>query len=109
MATPQSNHHKQGRRFASPLSRSMARREGLDLAAVQGSGPQGRVVRADVLAALAGAGSARAQADQLPAFDAIPNSIGRKLLARRLTESMQQAPHFYSRRSKEHTSELQSQ
>ena len=97
MATPQSHQHRQGRHFASPLSRALARREALDLAAVQGSGPQGRVVRADVLAALAGAGSARAQADQLPAFDAIPNSIGRKLLARRLTESMQQAPHFYSR------------
>ena len=97
MAPLQTDHKHQGRRFASPLSRAMARREGLDLAAVQGSGPRGRVVRADVLAALALAGSAHAQVDQLPAFDEIPNSIGRKLLARRLTESKQQAPHFYAR------------
>ena len=88
-----------GRRFASPLSRALARREGLDLAGVAGSGPQGRIVKADVLAALsgAGAGAERGQTFQGPAFDEIPNSIGRKLIARRLTESKQQAPHFYVR------------
>lgn len=89
-----------GRRFASPLSRALAKREGLDLAALAGTGPQGRVVRADVLAALArGDAGARGQDDTAggPAFDAIPNAIGRKLIARRLTESKQQAPHFYVR------------
>ncbi len=88
------------RRFASPLSRALARREGLDLAELSGSGPQGRIVKADVLAALAGGGAAaKAYADGSagPAFDAIPNTIGRKLIARRLTESKQQAPHFYVR------------
>ena len=39
------------RYFASPLSRAMASRSGLDLASLRGSGPQGRIVRADVLAA----------------------------------------------------------
>ena len=52
MATLQTDQQKQGRRFASPLSRAMARRAGLDLAALQGSGPRGRIVRSDVLAAL---------------------------------------------------------
>ena len=87
------------RRFASPLSRALARREGLDLKSIAGSGPQGRIVKADVLAALSGAGVAtgaeRGQTSQGPAYDEIPNSIGRKLIARRLTESKQQAPHFY--------------
>ena len=88
------------RRFASPLSRVLARREGLDLAVLSGTGPQGRIVKADVLVALAGGGAAaKAYADNTvgPAFDEIPNTIGRKLIARRLTESKQQAPHFYVR------------
>ena len=88
------------RRFASPLSRSLARREGLDLAELAGSGPRGRIVKADVLAALAGGGAtvtADVDGSAGPAFDAIPNTIGRKLIARRLTESKQQAPHFYVR------------
>ena len=91
----------QGRRFASPLSRAMARREGVDLSGLVGSGPHGRIVKADLVAALAGAGSGakalRTDTQPGPAFDAIPNTIGRKLLARRLTESKQQAPHFYVR------------
>ncbi len=95
MATQQTDVEPQGRRFASPLSRAMAQRSGLDLTGVQGSGPRGRIVRADVLAALACAGSAHA--DPLPGYDEIPNPIGRKLLARRLTESKQQAPHFHAR------------
>lgn len=89
------------RQFASPLSRALARRHGLDLAQLSGSGPQGRVVRADVTAFLGRAGTvagASGPDDQdAEAFDAIPNSIGRKLLARRLTHSTQQAPHFYAR------------
>ena len=89
------------RRIASPLSRALARREGLDLADLSGTGPQGRIVKADVMKALAelGAGGASLRSDAQPgsAFDEIPNSIGRKLIARRLTESKQQAPHFYVR------------
>ena len=87
------------RKFATPLSRAMARQHGLDLTALTGTGPQGRIVKSDVLAFLAGAGQgrpARETDDDLP-FDAVPNTIGRRLIARRLTESMQQAPHFYVR------------
>ena len=89
------------RHFASPLSRVLARREGLDLADLAGSGPQGRIVKADVLAAVAefgaGGASSRTEVQPGPTFDTIPNAIGRKLIARRLTESKQQAPHFYVR------------
>lgn len=88
------------RHFASPLSRVLARCEGLELANLSGSGPQGRIVKADVMAALAeraGGTSSRVKAQCGPSFDVIPNSIGRKLMARRLTESKQQVPHFYLR------------
>lgn len=87
------------RKFATPLSRAMARQHGLDLTALTGTGPQGRIVKSDVQAFLAGAGQdrpTRETDDDLP-FDAVPNTIGRRLIARRLTESMQQAPHFYVR------------
>jgi pyruvate dehydrogenase E2 component (dihydrolipoamide acetyltransferase) len=84
------------RPFASPLSRAMARQHGIALTTLAGSGPHGRIVKADVLAHLAGAGQTRAVQepdDDLP-FDAVPNPIGRRLIARRVTESLQQIPHF---------------
>ncbi len=94
------------RRFASPAARALARDRGLDLATLQGSGPQGRIVRADVLAARA---IEKAAAPHSPGpsreshpvvagdFQETPYSFGRKLMARRLTESKQRAPHFYAR------------
>ncbi len=89
------------RQFASPLSRALARSHGLDLGQVSGSGPQGRVVRADVAALLGRigpvAGATGSDDQDAGPFDAVANSIGRKLLARRLTQSTQQAPHFYAR------------
>lgn len=84
-----------GRRFASPLSRALAKRSGLDLGSITGSGPQGRIVKADVLAALGSGGAADAAGG--PAYREIPNTFARKLVARRLTESKQRAPHFYVR------------
>ncbi len=89
------------RPFASPVSRAIARQHGLDLGALSGTGPQGRIVRSDVMAFLDRAGGA-AQARGADAvggapFDEIANPIGRKLIARRLSESLQQAPHFYVR------------
>ena len=50
-----------GRIFASPLARRMAQQAGLDLAAIRGSGPQGRVVKADIDKTLATPGAAAAQ------------------------------------------------
>lgn len=100
-----------GRVFASPLARRMAQQAGLDLAGVAGSGPNGRIVKRDIEAALAGgvpaaapvaqAAPAAAQAPTAavegfePAFDYEPANNMRKVIAQRLTESKQTVPHFY--------------
>lgn len=88
--------------FASPLARRMAERAGLDLAALRGTGPRGRIVRADVEAALS-EGSPQA-ADEVPApvaappagaGEIVPHTNMRKTIARRLSESKRTVPHFY--------------
>jgi pyruvate dehydrogenase E2 component (dihydrolipoamide acetyltransferase) len=113
-----------GRVFASPLARRMAQQAGLDLGAITGSGPQGRIVKADIEAALsttrrAPAAPARPEAaPQIPPLAApapgptlskervlalagnLPYSERpltgmRRTIARRLTESKQTIPHFY--------------
>jgi pyruvate dehydrogenase E2 component (dihydrolipoamide acetyltransferase) len=97
-----------GRVFASPLARRMADQAGVDISTVSGSGPNGRIVKADVKAVIAGgvraSGAAPANAPAavpsadvpgMPSFDATPNTTMRKVIARRLTESKQFAPHFY--------------
>jgi pyruvate dehydrogenase E2 component (dihydrolipoamide acetyltransferase) len=94
--------------FASPLARRMAQQAGLDLARINGSGPHGRIVKADVDAALARglpatpvAPAAKAPPAPpvpvagLPAFTEVPHSMMRKVIARRLSESKRDAPHFY--------------
>ena len=96
--------------FASPLARRLASDAGIDLTAVAGSGPRGRIVKKDVEAAIAAGpvpaavapaiagGPTLAPAGDLPGmpgYDAIPHSMMRKTIARRLTESKQTAPHFY--------------
>jgi pyruvate dehydrogenase E2 component (dihydrolipoamide acetyltransferase) len=100
-----------GRLFASPLARRIAGDNTIDLAALTGSGPKGRIVKHDVEAALA-AGTAgigkppaatpvKASASvatglfEEGTFDTIPHDSMRKLIARRLTESKQTIPHFY--------------
>jgi pyruvate dehydrogenase E2 component (dihydrolipoamide acetyltransferase) len=95
---------------ASPMARAIARDQGIDLSTVTGSGPGGRVVKADVEALAAGDGgraalaaapapAAQALAAAQPATDdddeEIPLTNMRKTVARRLVESMQSAPHFY--------------
>ena len=99
--------------FASPLARRMAQQAGLDLANVAGSGPNGRIVKRDIEAALASVTSAAsnvpapeavpspiASGPMLeeglePAFDFEPASTMRKVIAQRLAESKQTVPHFY--------------
>ena len=96
------------RTFASPLARRMAAQAGLDIAAIAGSGPHGRVVKRDVEGALAGGAPAAApakapaaapapvgEAPGMPPFTEQPNSNMRKVIARRLAESKRDAPHFY--------------
>jgi pyruvate dehydrogenase E2 component (dihydrolipoyllysine-residue acetyltransferase) len=96
---------------ASPLARAIARSAGLDLSTVHGSGPGGRIVRADVEAAVAtlraGHGAALAPSVLPTSFAAtigaddeeVPLSNVRRVTARRLVESKQQVPHFYLTRA----------
>ena len=104
--------------FASPLARRIAEQSSLDLTKIAGSGPGGRIVKHDVEAALAGGGAKKSAAAGAPAAAAasaapapaavsssalaaigphklVPLSTMRKVIARRLTESKQQVPHFY--------------
>jgi pyruvate dehydrogenase E2 component (dihydrolipoamide acetyltransferase) len=94
--------------FASPLARRIARDSGIDLAALTGSGPHGRIVRADVESAIASGGT-RAVSGAVgggvtaglgkvfpPAQpELVPHSTMRKVIAKRLSESKQTVPHFY--------------
>jgi pyruvate dehydrogenase E2 component (dihydrolipoamide acetyltransferase) len=101
--------------FASPLARRMAKQAGIDLASLKGSGPNGRIVKADLdsqggkaapapakeaaESQTAAPASAPKAAPAAPAITAphkkIPNSSMRKIIAKRLTESKQNVPHFY--------------
>jgi pyruvate dehydrogenase E2 component (dihydrolipoamide acetyltransferase) len=104
--------------IASPLARRMAQQAGLDLRQIPGSGPNGRVVKADVEAALARGAARAAEAAKPPAaapaplpvaapaprpapapllgaHRIVPHSTMRKVIARRLSESKQTIPHFY--------------
>ncbi|MFJ4466915.1 dihydrolipoamide acetyltransferase family protein [Streptomyces sp. NPDC089424] len=97
--------------FASPLARRLARESGVDLNTVVGTGPRGRIRRADIEAALARpAQHEEASSPGTPAavpsapattaaarFVDVPNSRMRGAIARRLTESKQNTPHFYLR------------
>jgi pyruvate dehydrogenase E2 component (dihydrolipoamide acetyltransferase) len=95
--------------FASPLARRMARDEGIDLAAVRGSGPQGRIRRNDIEAMLAqrpAAVATPAPANTDASMTAAPGTVERiphtrlrRAIATRLTQSKTQAPHFYLRGS----------
>ncbi|GAA5079159.1 pyruvate dehydrogenase complex dihydrolipoamide acetyltransferase [Roseibacterium beibuensis] len=113
--------------FASPLARRIAADKGLDLAQIKGSGPRGRIVKADVENAQPGAAPAPAQAAaseapaaaSKPAAAAMPTGPDaaqvikmyegrdyeevkldgmRRTVASRLTEAKQTIPHFYLRR-----------
>ncbi|SEK48083.1 pyruvate dehydrogenase E2 component (dihydrolipoamide acetyltransferase) [Roseovarius azorensis] len=111
-----------GRVFASPLARRIAADKGLDLTRIKGSGPHGRIVKADVEGAKPSAAPARdaaKPADKAPAPAAAPAGPSadavaamyqgrdyeevkldgmRKTIAARLTEAKQTVPHFYLRR-----------
>jgi pyruvate dehydrogenase E2 component (dihydrolipoamide acetyltransferase) len=96
--------------FASPLARRMAIHAGIELAAIRGSGPQGRIVKADIertlgrpetaQPGLAAAAPVFAKAQMLalagnPPYSEKPHSAMRRVIARRLAESKQTVPHFY--------------
>ncbi len=103
--------------FASPLAKRLAKQAGIELAAIKGSGPHGRIVKHDVEAAVA-SGAPKAAAPAAPsaaprpaaaagpgakqmadmlgmAYRQEPLSKMRQTIARRLTEAKQTVPHFY--------------
>ena len=116
-ATPAAPAAKDGNRvFASPLARRIAADKGIDLKTMSGSGPRGRIVKADVegaSAAPAAVSAAAPTAAAMPAsasaeavakmyadreYTEIPLNGMRKTIAARLTEAKQTVPHFYLRR-----------
>jgi pyruvate dehydrogenase E2 component (dihydrolipoamide acetyltransferase) len=111
-AVPVANGHDRGERiFASPLARRMAAQAGISLDAVKGTGPNGRIVRADIEAAQKGPAAvaapppaaspappppaARPAAPITAPGQKIPLSTIKRVTARRLTEAKQTVPHFY--------------
>jgi pyruvate dehydrogenase E2 component (dihydrolipoamide acetyltransferase) len=125
MAPPKANGQAGNRIFASPLAKRLAKESGIDLAALQGSGPHGRIVQRDIekakisgVAALKPAaqpGKGSAVALQSPSalavaamaddkilalyekgtYETVPHDGMRKVIAQRLTQSKQTVPHFY--------------
>ena len=124
-AAPAAPRDSSGERvFASPLARRIAADKGIDLTGVKGSGPRGRIVKADLEGASAPASADSAKTDtaapaaapasaQMPAgpsadavaamyegreYQEIKLDGMRKTIAARLTEAKQTVPHFYLRR-----------
>jgi pyruvate dehydrogenase E2 component (dihydrolipoamide acetyltransferase) len=102
--------------IASPLAKRIAKEKAIELAAVQGSGPHGRIVLADVENLTGGKpkpAQARSEAPRAPqptapgalpdprlyfekgSYTEVPHDAMRKAIARRLTQSMQLTPHYY--------------
>ncbi|WP_438725695.1 pyruvate dehydrogenase complex dihydrolipoamide acetyltransferase [Parasphingorhabdus sp. DH2-15] len=109
-STTGTSSQKDGRVKASPLARRIASNKGVDLAAVTGTGPKGRIVKADVegftpdaaakAPAAAVTSTSAAPAETKPFTTDIPHSSEklnnvRKVIARRLTEAKQTVPHIY--------------
>jgi len=112
---------KPERIYASPLARRLAEQKGVDLSTLKGSGPHGRIIKADIDGATAGAAAAKAPASTAVAsataapppaappaqvksleqlgippgtYDLVPLDGMRKVIARRMTESFRDIPHF---------------
>jgi pyruvate dehydrogenase E2 component (dihydrolipoamide acetyltransferase) len=98
--------------FASPLARRLAGERGIELSAVKGSGPHGRIVKADIesakpgapkaapVSAAAGAAPSMSDAQVMKLFeegsyDLVPHDNIRKIIAKRLVEAKTTIPHFY--------------
>jgi pyruvate dehydrogenase E2 component (dihydrolipoamide acetyltransferase) len=116
---PAAKAEKSGERvFASPLARRLAKEAGLDLSAVSGSGPRGRIVKSDIEKTVASGGAKAAPATAAAAasaptaakgmseeavlklfeqgsYELVPHDGMRKTIAKRLQESKQTIPHFY--------------
>jgi pyruvate dehydrogenase E2 component (dihydrolipoamide acetyltransferase) len=120
VAAVRNGHDAEGARiFASPLARRMARQAGIDLATLKGSGPSGRIVKADIEASLQRPAAAAPKPAAAPApvvapvsapapapaaakaapitapHSLVPHTSMRRVIARRLTEASRDIPHFY--------------
>lgn len=97
VSAPVSELASDGRVLSSPLVRRLARERSIDLHAVQGSGPRGRIVKRDIESYAGGAlaGAAPALIGERLAPRVVKASSMRRTIARRLTESMQTTPHYY--------------
>ncbi|CAO5677254.1 MAG: Dihydrolipoyllysine-residue acetyltransferase component of pyruvate dehydrogenase complex [Holosporales bacterium] len=80
---------------ASPLARRLGLQNQIDLKTVFGTGPNGRIVKIDVLEALKKETSEKASTPQEALFEDVKVSLMRKTVARRLSESKNTVPHFY--------------
>lgn len=78
--------------FVSPIARKMAQEKGIDLSSIKGSGPMGRIIKMDVFKA---AEKGVAPPTQRPSEKLIPLKGIRRVIAKRMTESFQNIPHFY--------------
>jgi pyruvate dehydrogenase E2 component (dihydrolipoamide acetyltransferase) len=107
-AQPETNADHAGRIFASPLAKKLAAEKGIDLAIIKGSGDNGRIIRNDVEsftpAAVQTSTPAPVSSPASPvasvvtgkeSFEEVPVSQMRKVIAKRLSESLFTAPHFY--------------
>jgi pyruvate dehydrogenase E2 component (dihydrolipoamide acetyltransferase) len=115
-AAPAPAANGQGRIFASPLARRLAKAAGLDIARIAGTGPRGRIVAHDVEATKAGGAPLRTIAPaaaaaiapaQVPSddkiralfepgsYELVPHDSMRKIIAQRLVLAKQTIPHFY--------------
>jgi pyruvate dehydrogenase E2 component (dihydrolipoamide acetyltransferase) len=84
--------------FVSPIARRIAREKGVDLTGVEGSGPGGRIVKKDVLQAAGKTvreGTMTLPSRSAPSGKIIPLRGLRRVIAKRMTESFQNIPHFY--------------
>jgi len=102
-ATSSGNGSLPGGVRASPLARKLAEERGLNLQSIRGSGPMGRIIKRDVEGVKSGVGAAlpglsglqMAELGPPPADKRVPLSRLRAAIGRRMSQSMQQAPHFY--------------
>ena len=98
-AAPTAQPAQEGRVFASPLARRIAAQNNLPLTGLKGTGPNGRIIKFDVETALSQPAPSMPMATSATPSTKeerfVPHSAMRRTIAARLTESKQQAPHFY--------------
>ncbi|MCP5370077.1 MAG: pyruvate dehydrogenase complex dihydrolipoamide acetyltransferase [Rickettsiaceae bacterium] len=93
LPTPQKEHNT--RIFASPLARRIAEQKNLDLTQIKGTGPHGRIIKADVISLKETTNNKEQIIRNDIVYNVTPHSNMRKIIAKRLLQSKQEIPHFY--------------